>query len=121
MGSTNQCHFEKILVNDYVLLREVKVVFLTDETLTNLRHVYTYRHPCILLRPAANGVKKIPVYHHEAYKIRSRLHRLPDELEKMDSWKFPPPTEEKVPDDHLLVRLNEPLVQMNLLKRLKRS
>lgn len=112
---------QRILVNDYVLMREVKVVFLTEETLTNLRNVYAYRHPCVLLRPAADGTKKIPANHHEAYKIRSRLHRLPDELEKMDCWKFPPPTEEKVPEDHLLVRLNQPTVQMNLLKRLKRS
>ncbi|KAI9561820.1 hypothetical protein GHT06_012781 [Daphnia sinensis] len=112
---------QRISVNDYVLMREVKVVVLTEETLTNLRNVYAYRHPCVLLRPAADGTKKIHSSHHEAYKIRSRLHRLPDELEKMDCWKFPPPTEEKVPEDHLLARLNQSIVQMNLLKRLKRS
>ncbi|XP_057376353.1 uncharacterized protein LOC130697467 [Daphnia carinata] len=117
----NSIRKQRISVNDYVLMCEVKVVFLTEETLTNLRNVYAYRHPCVLLRPAAGGIKKIPLDHHEAYKIRSRLHRLPDELEKMDHWQFPPPAEEKVPEDPLLVRLNESTVQMNLLKRLKRS
>ena len=111
----------QIGVNDYVFMKEVKVIFLSEETLANLRSFYTYRHPCVLLRPAAEGIKKVEASHHEAYKIRSRLHRLPEELDKMDNWKFPEPIEEEHQEDPLVVRLNQSSVQMSLLKRLKRS
>lgn len=113
--------FEQIGANDYIFMKDVKAVFLSEETLANLRSFYTYRHPCVLLRPAAEGVKKVEASHHEAYKIRSRLHRLPEELEKMDNWKFPESIEEEIQDDPLVARLNNPSVQMSLLKRLKRS
>lgn len=102
-------------------MREVKVVFLTEETLANLSSYYSFRHPCVLFRPAVEGVKKLAFSHHEAYKIRSRLHRLPQELEQMATWKLPPPAIDEEPEDPLLARLNDPSVQMNLLKRLKRS
>lgn len=55
---------------------------------------YPFRHPCILLRfhsgsgVATDKLRKIPADHHEAVKIRSRLHRLPLVLEEMKSWRF---------------------------------
>lgn len=102
-------------------MREAKVVFLTEEALTNLSAYYAFRHPCLLLRPTAEGIKKLAFSHHEAFKIRSRLHRLPQELEQMATWKLPPPATDEEPDDPLLARLNDSSVQIRLLKRLKRS
>lgn len=82
---------------------------------------YPYRCPCILLRPSSNdGLKKVPTDHHEAIKIRSRLHRLPEALEEMINWRFPPLHAEEQPDDPLFTRLCDPEVQSSLLKRLKR-
>ena len=101
-------------------MRDVKVVFLTEETLTSLSSNFPFRYPFVLLRPAVDNVKKLPFSHHEAYKIRSRLHRLPQELEKMTEWEFPPPTVDDEPEDPFLARLNQSSVQIHLLKRLKR-
>ena len=56
---------------------------------------YPFRYPCIMLRFHSGGgvmtekLRKIPADHHEAVKIRSRLHRLPLVLEEMKSWRFP--------------------------------
>ena len=102
-----------------MLLKEIRVVFLANETFTNLDKTYPKRLPCVLLRPSTDGLKKIPANHHEAEKISSRLHRLPDALEKMVEWKRPPATTSEHEDD-LLTRLIDPSVQENLLKRLKR-
>lgn len=112
-------------MNDYMLLKEVKIVFVPQETFSGLGSAYRYRYPCIFLRPSvygggSGGVKKVPAGHHEAVKIRSRLHRLPEALEQMTAWRLPPLPAEEVPDDLLLARLSNPDVQIDLLKRLKR-
>lgn len=99
-------------------MREVKTVFLTEEALSSAN--FPFRHPFLLLRPAVDHIKKLPPSHHEAHKIRSRLHRLPEELERMTDWKFPPPAVDEEPEDPFLTQLTKPSVQINLLKRLKR-
>ena len=88
--------------------------------MANLGSCYPFRHPCVLLRPVVEGIKKIPASHHEAYKIRSRLHRLPQELEKMATWKLPQTVAEEEHEDPMLARLNDSEIQVDLLKRLKR-
>ena len=95
----------------------MRVIFLADETFEKLNEIYPKRYPCVLLLPS-DIVRKLPANHHEAVKIRSRLHRLPDALEQMKHWQRPPGVGEH--DDLLLARLSDPGVQQSLLKRLRR-
>ena len=81
----------QIGINDYVFLREVKVLFVSTDLFDALGSSYAFRYPCILLHihsgNVSGAVKKIPAHHHEAIKIRSRLHRLPDILHEMKTWR----------------------------------
>ena len=114
----------QIGVNDYLFLRDVKVMFMEDNVFSSMGTAYPFRYPCILLRihnssaGMAESLKRIPSDHHEPVKIRSRLHRLPQVLEDMKNWKLPPTFQEDPQD--LLTRLVDPTVQLNLLKRLKK-
>jgi len=100
------------------------VVFCEKENFATLGSTYPFQYPCVLLRPAHDSERKkiirIRANHHEAAKIRSRLHRLPDALEEMKLWKPLPAVEDEEAVDMLLADLMNPVVQLQLLSNLNR-